>query len=160
MKKLSFITIFFAYFTLQSAYATLTPNGFWKTIDDVSGKPRAILHISETPNKTFAGRIVKTFPGPGENHNDICTACQGERHNKHILGMVILENLKQNQNNINEWTGGQILDPKSGKIYHCSLKVVENGQKLRVRGYIGLPLFGRSQTWIRVTSPDEYAAKK
>lgn len=159
MKKfIQMILIGSAFFMVQSLYALDTPImnspiGFWKTIDDVSGKPRAILHITETPYNTLTGRIVKTFPGPNESINDVCSLCQGERHNKRILGMVVMENLKQNINDTKEWAGGEILDPKTGKSYHCKLQVVDNGQKLKVRGYMGLPLFGRSQTWIKIEHP-------
>jgi uncharacterized protein (DUF2147 family) len=53
-----------------------------------------------------------------------------------------------------EWTGGEILDPENGKTYKATLKLADNGQKLLVRGYIGLPIFGRSQTWVRRTVRD------
>lgn len=132
-----------------------TPVGYWKTIDDVSGKPKAVLQILKTENQQLYGRILKTFPENNKEPAELCTHCPGERHNRPIVGMIILENLKQDNSNGTQWSGGQILDPKSGKIYHCTLKVIDNGQKLSVRGYIGLPLFGRSQTWLRITDPNK-----
>ena len=66
--------------------------------------------------------------------------------------MSILYGLKQENNN--QWNKGEILDPENGKTYHCLLRLMENGEKLKVRGYVGVPLLGRSQTWIRVTTPE------
>lgn len=145
---IAFISLFF----LQSAYALSSPIGEWKTIDDVTGKPKAIVKIWLTPNQTLMGRIEKIFPLPGFDQNELCTACKGERHNKRIVGMIILWDLKQNASQPNEWSGGQIFDPKNGKTYHSSLHVIDEGKKLNVRGYIGVPLFGRTQTWLRVSS--------
>lgn len=130
-----------------------SPIGYWKTIDDVSGQPKSILQIWLSPNQTLFGRVVKVYPDPGKDENEVCALCQGSKHNQRILGMVIMENLSQNKDNPNEWSGGEILDPRSGQTYHINLKVLEDGQKLNARGYIGLPLFGRTQTWVRVSGP-------
>lgn len=133
-----------------NAAAKNPPIGVWKTIDDINGKPKAIIEISETPNQTLEGRILKVFSQPGQVQKEFCTACEGKRHNQRIIGLTILEHLKQNKEKADEWHDGEILDPKTGKIYHCNLRVTDNGQKLNVRGFIGLPLFGRTQTWIKV----------
>lgn len=133
--------------------ATPSPIGYWKTIDDVSGKPKAILQISMDANNTLSGHIVKTFATPGERKLIFCTACKDERHNQPILGLVILEQLKHSETDPLAWENGQILDPKNGNFYHCNLRVADNGQQLRVRGYIGLPMFGRSQTWVKINGP-------
>lgn len=125
-----------------------SPVGFWKTIDDVTGRPKSILQISMTSNNTLYGKVVKLFPGAMTT----CTACEGEKHNKPILGMTVMENLKQTQGSSNEWSDGMILDPKNGKTYHVTIRVIDGGQKLNVRGYIGISLFGRTQTWLRVNS--------
>ena len=149
------IIICIAALFLQTVYAdnANSPIGYWKTIDDVTGKPKSILQISLANKNMLMGTVVKIFPRPGYDENEVCSACTGSRHNKRIVGMVIMENLKQSSSNPNEWKGGKILDPLNGKTYHCYIQVIENGQKLNVRGYIGLPLFGRSQTWLRVNSP-------
>jgi len=146
---LSFFLAHSIIYATPSALAN-SPIGYWKTIDDVTGKPKSILKISQTGNGSLSGQIVKIFPRPGHDQNEVCTACQGERHNKRIVGMVIMEGLKQNKDDPSEWNGGEILDPLNGKTYHCLIQVIDSGQKLRVRGYIGVPLFGRSQTWLRV----------
>ena len=48
------------------------------------------------------------------------------------------------------WKGGQILDPDNGKTYRCKMTVSDDGRELDVRGYIGISLIGRTQTWLRV----------
>ena len=130
-----------------------SPVGYWKTIDDVNGQPKAIIQIVKNPDQTVYGRILKVFAEEGKAPREVCSKCVGEKHNRPIVGLIILENLQQSGNN--EWSGGEILDPKTGKVYHCSLKIMEGGQKLNVRGYIGISLFGRAQTWLRVTNADK-----
>ncbi len=127
-----------------------SPIGYWKTIDDVTGKPKSILEIYNAGNNTLSGRVLKIYPSPGKDENEVCDACKGSRHNQRIVGMVVLEGMKQSGV---QWSGGQILDPKNGKTYSCTIKVIANGTKLNVRGYIGLSILGRTQTWIRVGKP-------
>ncbi len=129
--------------------ASNSPVGYWKTIDDVTGQPKSILQLWESSDHILYGKVVKIFPQPGHDPHPLCTACTGDKYNKPILGMVILEGLKQDGNDPSLWTGGSILEPKSGKVYHCTIQVVEGGEKLNVKGYVGISAFGRSQTWIR-----------
>lgn len=60
--------------------------------------------------------------------------------------MTILWGLKMNGD---EWSGGEILDPDNGKIYRCKMTLSEDGTQLSVRGFIGIALIGRTQTWHR-----------
>ena len=155
-KLLMFFSLFLVLFFTQSAFATATnsPVGLWKTIDDVTNKPKAIVQISESSSKALSGRILKIYPRPGYDQNELCTSCEGKWHNKRIVGMTILENLRQDKNNPLHWTDGEILDPMNGKTYHATVQLIDNGQRLNVRGYVGLPLFGRTQTWVRVANPE------
>lgn len=132
-----------------------SPVGLWKTIDDVTGKPKAIVEISETPTHTLQGKIIKIFPRPGYDQNELCTECRGPKHNRRIVGMVILEGLRADRDNPGRWNGGEILDPHNGKTYKSTIHLTNKNQKLNVRGYIGLPLFGRSQIWNRVETSSE-----
>jgi|SRR5579885_433736 uncharacterized protein (DUF2147 family) len=151
MKKISkLLLICLSLIFFQCSFAADSPQGYWKTIDDVTGKPKSILHIFEKDGVLY-GQIVKIFPRPGYDQNELCTACTGYRHNKRIVGMVIMEGLKQSPGDPNEWNGGEIMDPLNGKTYRCYIQVIEGGSKLNVRGYIGISLFGRSQTWLRVS---------
>jgi uncharacterized protein (DUF2147 family) len=151
MKKI----IFFVLFILTSlSYAGVrgenSPVGYWQTLDDVTGKPKAVLQIEKQPNQTLSARIVKIYPDPGHVQKELCEACEGDKHNQPILGMQIMEGVKQDKENWQFWANGKILDPSNGKVYHCNLQLIDGNQKLLVRGYIGVPLFGRSQKWVRI----------
>jgi uncharacterized protein (DUF2147 family) len=117
----------------------------WKTIDDNTGKPGGLIRITMV-NGQYQGKIEKIFTDPGEDPNPRCQKCDGARRDQTVLGMTFLWGLtKQGE----EYDGGEILDPKNGKIYRAKMKLEEGGKKLNVRGYIGLSLLGRSQTWFR-----------
>jgi uncharacterized protein (DUF2147 family) len=66
-----------------------------------------------------------------------------------LLGLEVLRGLKQSDAEGKVWTDGTIYDPTSGKTYTCSLRV-EGDDRLQLRGYVGIPLLGRTTTWIRV----------
>jgi uncharacterized protein (DUF2147 family) len=83
---------------------------------------------------------------PNDSPDRRCTECTDERKDQKILGMTIIKDMKQDGE---EWNGGNILDPENGKVYKCKMHLEDNGQKLVVRGYIGVSLLGRSQTWNR-----------
>lgn len=147
MRRVMLVCLVFGLGVAHAAVNQDSPVGYWKTIDDVTGKPKSILHITQTSDGSLQGQIVKIWPKPGKDENEVCEACEGEKHNQRIVGMVIMTGLKQSDS---EWNGGDILDPNNGKTYHCIITVVDHGQKLHVRGYIGIPVLGRTQTWIRV----------
>ncbi|MBI5481499.1 MAG: DUF2147 domain-containing protein [Deltaproteobacteria bacterium] len=123
------------------AAAPTTPVGRWKTIDDSSGKAKSIVEIYDRGGKLY-GKIIKLILEPGEDPNPKCDKCKGDKKDKPVIGMVILEGLWREGD---EWKGGTILDPDNGKTYRCKLKL-EKG-KLKVRGYIGVSLLGRTQYW-------------
>lgn len=131
----------------QAGNVNKTPIGYWKTIDDETGKPKSIVQIWKADNQVLMGKVVKIFPKEGGSQEKICSECKGEMHNQPIVGMVIMSGLKAKQSH---WDDGKILDPENGKSYSCSLKLNENGKRLNVHGYIGIPLLGRSQTWERI----------
>ncbi len=114
--------------------------GKWKTIDDVSGKPRSVVEISQEGDKFF-GKIIKFFPEPGDDPDPICEECKGPKKGKKVVGLQIIEDMMQDGD---EYKGGEILDPENGKVYDCKLWV-EDGS-LKVRGYL-LFLY-RTQTWL------------
>jgi uncharacterized protein (DUF2147 family) len=123
-----------------------TPVGLWKTIDDATGKPRSHVRI-EAVNGELQGAVEKIFPFPGDDPENLCDKCKGERKDKPVVGMTILWGLK---NDGGVWKGGEILDPDNGKTYRCKMAVSDDGRELDVRGYIGISLIGRTQTWLRV----------
>jgi len=127
------------------AMAQDSPVGLWKNIDDESGKPKALIRITEA-NGVLEGKIEKLFHDASQDQNPVCDKCSDARKNQPILGMTMLSGLKKDGD---EYNGGEILDPNNGKVYRSKLKVADGGKKLEVRGYIGVPMLGRSQTWVR-----------
>jgi uncharacterized protein (DUF2147 family) len=125
--------------------AELSPAGLWKTIDDHTGKARGLIRIREV-NGQYEGQIEKIFPKPGDDPTPKCEKCDGARHNQPVLGMTFLWGLKKQGD---EYQDGEILDPENGKTYRAKMKLIDGGRKLEVRGFIGVSLFGRSQTWLR-----------
>lgn len=122
-----------------------TPEGYWKVVDSTTGEPKSIVKIWKTSDQELIGKVIKIFAKAGDVQR--CTACKGSQYNQPLLGMTILSGLKPKQQ---QWSNGQLLDPKNGKIYSCALRTLDNGNKLNVRNYIGLPYFGRAETWERV----------
>ncbi|HEX4481747.1 MAG TPA: DUF2147 domain-containing protein [Rudaea sp.] len=129
--------------------ADRTPIGTWKTIDDDTHEPKALVEITEHDG-ALSGHVVKLFRKPSEDQNPKCKECSGDRKDQPIMGMTILWNLRRDGD---EWNGGEIIDPDGGKIYRCKLQVDETGTRLDVRGFIGFSLLGRTQVWERVESP-------
>jgi uncharacterized protein (DUF2147 family) len=141
--------VLFAALTLLAAASVFaqeaSPVGLWKNIDDESGKPKALIRITES-NGELRGKIEKLFKNPGEDQNPKCIKCEGALKDQPVIGMTILTGMKRDGD---EYNGGQILDPNNGKVYSSKLTVIEGGKKLDVRGYIGFPMLGRTQTWLR-----------
>lgn len=115
--------------------------GKWRTFDDKTQEKKAIIEIYKDRDLYFA-RIVESFVG---QESTLCETCKGTRKGKPIIGLIIIEDLKKDGD---AFTGGTILDPENGEVYKCHLKLMDNGT-LKVRGYLGLPLFGRTQYWMR-----------
>ncbi|UVW29433.1 DUF2147 domain-containing protein [Massilia sp. H6] len=122
-----------------------SPAGMWKTIDDETGKPKSLVRITDEGG-VLTGKIEKLYRPADQDQNPKCTACEGTRKDQPLIGMTILSGLKKDGN---EYTGGEIIDPAKGKTYKSKAQLKDNGTKLEVRGYIGAPMFGRSQTWVR-----------
>lgn len=122
-----------------------SPVGLWTSIDEVSGKPSALIRLTET-NGEVQGKIEKLFRAPDEDQNPKCVLCTDARKNQPIVGMVIVAGLRRKGDS---YGGGDILDPKNGKIYKSEMTLRDAGRKLEIRGYVGVPLFGRSQIWLR-----------
>jgi uncharacterized protein (DUF2147 family) len=129
------------------AMAQATPAGLWKTIDDDGKTEKSLVRIVDTGG-VLTGKVEKiTDPAKADEK---CVKCEDDRKDKPIVGMVIISGAKQDSEETNKWVGGLILDPAKGSSYKLILKTTDGGKKLDVRGYIGSPMFGRTQTWIRV----------
>ncbi|MBK8517493.1 MAG: DUF2147 domain-containing protein [Saprospiraceae bacterium] len=139
MKKYLLLSLFCVcnfYLSAQS------PVGVWKNLDDEDGKEKSHIEIYEQNGK-LRGKVIKLLPAATVTK---CNAWKGEKKGKDLVGMDILWDLK---NSGKVWEGGQILDPKNGKEYNCKIEF-DGTEKLKVRGYIGISMFGRTQVWYKV----------
>ena len=134
--------LLFTFFSINAQ----SPVGKWNTIDDNTGKERSVVEIFEKDGKLH-GKVIKLFREPGEDLDPICEECKGAKKNQKIIGMEILWNLEKEGD---EWGDGKIMDPENGKTYGCYI-ALETPNKLKVRGYLGFSLLGRTQYWIRAT---------
>ena len=138
------ISFFLAFFFIISLHSQSSVLGTWKAIDDKDGQPTSHIEIFEKDGKIH-GKITKLFDQPDDI---VCELCKGEKHNQPVLGMEILSGLQKNGK---QWTGGRVLDPEDGKTYKCKI-TLKDESTLNLRGYIGIPALGRTQTWHRVAS--------
>ncbi len=120
--------------------------GRWKTIDDKEKVAKSIVYIFKATDGKYYGKIEKLFKDP----NKLCTECEGANKDKPVMGMIIVNKMKEKDGKL---TGGTILDPNNGKVYRCNISLDDNsnGEKLNVRGSLDkMGWIGRSQIWLRV----------
>ena len=131
-----------------------TATGFWQQADN-DGHVGAWFYFDEVKGR-YEGRLVKLFKQPGEENQkivEICAKCPGSQKNARLLGLTIVKGMRRDGL---KYQDGTILDPRDGTIYHAQMELSPDGQKLYVRGYIGVPLLGQTQTWTRL--PDDSIA--
>lgn len=121
-----------------------SPLGVWKTIDDETKEEKSFVKIYETKSGKLQGKVTKILTAGNEDAR--CFKCSGDNKNKPIDGMVILWGLEKSDDET--WKGGHILDPNNGKEYKAKI-TLKDENTLEVRGYIGISLIGRTQTWYR-----------
>lgn len=130
----------------STAVNTNSVVGYWQTFDGKTKKPSSIIQIQQQ-GQFFEGNIAKTFSVPGKHRTTLCVACAGSQKNKPILGLTIIKNMQCLSGSC---AHGTILDPRDGRVYHATMKLFNQGQALKVRGYIGMPLLGKTVVWKRV----------
>jgi uncharacterized protein (DUF2147 family) len=120
-----------------------SPVGRWKTVDDSTGKVKSIVAIREENGKLY-GTIEELFDPPVPHPT--CYLCTGDLKDRPLVGLQVLSGFAFDGN---QWTGGQVLDPETGKIYRASMAVEDGGKKLRLHGYFLITLLGRTEHWLR-----------
>jgi uncharacterized protein (DUF2147 family) len=153
-EKKNLQTIFSLFFFLIAMVALNTLSaqtvlGKWKTIDDETNREKSIVEIYKGDDGKIYGKVVELFRLPDEDQDPICDECDEDdpRYNQRVKGMVILEGLVDDGSG-KKWEDGEILDPKNGNVYSCYIEL-ESDKKLKVRGFLGFSLLGRTQYWHR-----------
>ncbi|WP_426223590.1 DUF2147 domain-containing protein [Psychrobacter sp. DWR1-2-3] len=145
-RTISSLVVLSAGALLSTSVFAVSLNGTqWQTIDDKTGEKKAVIQLTESGGKV-SGKIIKVLNK--EKADALCTKCPGSLKNKPVEGLQILSGLKADGNN--QWSDGKLVDPESGKTYSGKLTLSDNGQSLKLRGFVGTPVFGRSQTWQRI----------
>ncbi|WP_373071872.1 DUF2147 domain-containing protein [Zeaxanthinibacter enoshimensis] len=142
MKKQLILTvgIFFAAVCMASAQNCF---GLWKTIDDRTGKPKALVEIYEEDGRMY-GRVQEILEEGREGA--VCENCEGKKKNQPIEGMQIIQGLEPDGDG--EWSGSTIFDPEKAMTFRCKIWLdPEDPDKLKVRGYMAF--LYRTQTWVR-----------
>jgi uncharacterized protein (DUF2147 family) len=141
--KIAAVTVIFLA-ALDAVGQPAAPAGLWQTVNE-RGEREALVRIVEVGGE-LRGSVVQVFSPPAPGANPLCEACSGELRNKPIVGMEILRGLRWDGE---QYSGGEILDPDEGRVYRCTVRLLDGGERLEVRGYAGISLFGRSQVWLR-----------
>ncbi len=118
--------------------------GDWQYMDNKTGKVSTILEVTKSDNQ-FNGRLVKVFHHK-TNPTTHCHKCEGKRRGKPVEGLMILRGMMYKNG---FYSGGYILDARSGKEYRCHIYIVNHGQEMKMRGYLGLPILGKTVYWHR-----------
>lgn len=140
MHKVVLIFSFLFFYTASNAQSGSGVLGVWKTIDDETGEAKSHVELYQKSGKVY-GKIVQLLRKPADT---LCEKCKGDKQNKPLVGMIIVENLS---NDGSGWKNGNILDPETGSVYGCSLWLEEGNLRVRGKHWSGIY---RTQTWYRV----------
>lgn len=139
--------LFCLFVATSNASANTTPVGLWKTVHEDSQKERSLMRLSL--NQGVLTGVIEKILDPDIPADARCQSCTGALHGKPLVGMAVLTGLGQSKSEPEVWEGGHILDPNNGKTFKVKLTLAAGGKELHVRGFVGSPLIGRTQIWVR-----------
>ena len=119
-------------------------------IDDKTSEVKAIIEIKPNDQGVYTGTIKTITPRVGYQPKEFCYKCPAPYTNQPILGLKTFTGLTLAKDKDNEYANGKVIDPLTGKIYSLKAKLSTNGNRLNLRGYIGVSTLRRTQTWLRV----------
>lgn len=145
-----FILLSLLLLSFLPANAQKTILGSWTSIDDETGEARSYVKIYANSEGEIEGQITEVLSSPVSKEETVCQKCAKDdpRYQQPVEGMVIITRMRAS-NDKKTAQGGRILDPESGSEYGCILTLTENGQQLKVRGFLGFKALGRTQVWRR-----------
>jgi len=144
-RRVLVLTLCTVWLGMRAATQELTPAGRWRTIDDKTGEAKSVVRLS-VDNGELTGVVEQVFAPPAPSTNPLCEKCDGALKDKPIVGMRVIWGFRKDGD---KYSGGRLLDPESGSVYKGTIALAEAGQRLKVRGYVGFSMLGRTQTWRR-----------
>lgn len=133
-----------AYLEPAAAETPDSPLGLWVAVDDAGGRPKGLMRIYQQGD-TFFGRS-ELIPGTVDPALR-CTHCKDESKDQLMAGLLIMRNMRFNKG---EYSGGDILDPGTWRVYGCKFHLTDGGRRMVLRGFFGIALLGGTQVWRRV----------
>ncbi len=143
MNKILFMAFVVVIFSSQPSIAEFATDdaivGVWLT-----GERDGYIKIYKNDD-TIEGLVFRSLKPEDVNRVDVNNP-DPKMRNQSLLGLVIMKGF--NFDGVNRWTGGQLYDPNTGNTYQGNLELID-GDQLALRGYVGIPLFGRTENWTR-----------
>ena len=128
----------------QPSHATIL--GSWRAID--SGKPYAVIEFIKAGD-SISG-IVREQLSSSNSGVTVCSPqCPPDKRGQPVVGLECIWGLRSNADPL-YFEGGQVLLPEDGAQFQCRISVLPDGRNLRVRLFVGTPIFGSTEIWQRV----------